>query len=102
MASMKVNISMSGGFAGNERLNLEPIDTQWLEELEIEQIRMSIKSLKRITASRKKNPVDADMFHYDIKVEYDDGRKDHLIVTDEDDLNTPVLVQLLNFTKLSA
>jgi len=99
---MKVNISMSGGFAGNESQKLEPIDTRWLEELEIEQIRMSIKSLKKLTASRKKIPVGIEMFHYDIKVEYDDGRKDHLIITDEDDLNTPVLVQLLNFTKLSA
>ena len=96
---MKISISMAGGFGGDESQALEPIDTQWLEELEIEQLRMSIQTLKELSAPHKEIPPGVDMFHYDIKVEYDDGRKDHLILTDEDDLNIPALVQLLSYAK---
>jgi hypothetical protein len=92
---------MAGGFGGDESQALDPIDTQWLEELEIEQLRISIQSLKKLTAPRKKIPLGADIFHYDIKIEYDDGRKDHMILTDEDNLNTPALVQLLSYVKFS-
>ena len=62
---------------------------------------MSIQTLKELTAPREEFLPGADIFHYDIKIEYDDGRKDYLILTDEDNLNTPALVQLLSYAKFS-
>lgn len=98
---MKVTIVMSGETAGQTPRQLPAIHTSLLPRPVAAQVRQSIRYLKGLIAVRKEAPPDTEIRRYDIRVEHDNGEKDHMIFTDRDNLNTPSFIVLLTIAGMN-